>query len=151
MAVLDSGIAAHKALAGRVIANVSMVADGTTNDLYGHGTHVAGIITGSGSAAAGVTAEYTGGIAPGAQLINVKVLGDDGVGVTSDVIAGIDWVIANKALYNIRIINLSLGHAVTEPAATDPLCQAVQRAYDAGLIVVAAATATTGCCPTARR
>jgi serine protease AprX len=139
VAVLDSGIAAHKALAGRVIANVSMIAGDTSDDVFGHGTHVAGIITGSGSAAAGVTSEYTGGIAPGAQLVNVKVLGDDGVGMTSDVIAGIDWVIANKALYHIRIINLSLGHVVTEPSLTDPLCQAVERAYEAGLIVVAAA------------
>jgi len=55
------------------------------------------------------------------------------------VIDGIDWVIAHKAQYNIRIINLSLGHEVTEPSATDPLCQAVARAYAAGLVVVAAA------------
>ena len=139
IAVLDSGIASHKALNGRVIASVSMVAGEPATDEFGHGTHVAGIITGSGSAATGVTPEYTGGIAPGAQLVNVRVLGDDGVGYTSDVIAGIDWVIANKSRYNIRIINLSLGHAVTEPSITDPLCQAVKRAADAGLIVVAAA------------
>jgi serine protease AprX len=55
------------------------------------------------------------------------------------VIAGIDWVIAHKAQYNIKIMNLSLGHAVTEPVAFDPLCAAVKRAYDAGIIVIAAA------------
>ena len=139
VAVLDSGIASHKALTGKVLASVSMVAGETATDEYGHGTHVAGIITGVGSAATGVTTLYNGGIAPNAQLVNVRVLGDDGVGNTSDVIAGIDWVIANKSKYNIRIINLSLGHAVTEPVAYDPLCAAVQRAYNAGLIVVAAA------------
>ena len=139
VAVLDSGISSHKALTGKVIANVSMIAGEPATDEYGHGTHVAGIITGSGSAAAGVTSLYNGGIAPGAQLVNVRVLRDDGVGLTSDVIAGIDWVIANKSTYNIRIVNLSLGHAVTEPVAFDPLCAAVERAYKAGLIVVAAA------------
>jgi serine protease AprX len=139
VAVLDSGIASHKALNGKILASVSMVAGEPTTDEYGHGTHVAGIITGSGSAATGVTSLYNGGIAPNAQLVSVRVLGDDGVGTTSNVIAGIDWVIANKAKYHIRIINLSLGHAVTEPVAYDPLCAAVQRAYNAGLIVVAAA------------
>jgi subtilisin family serine protease len=63
------------------------------------------------------------------------VLGAQGSGRTSDVIAGIDWVIANRLTYNIRVINLSLGHPVTEPSATDPLCQAVVRAVAAGLTV----------------
>ena len=139
VAVLDSGIYAHKALNGKILASVSMIAGETANDDYGHGTHVAGIITGTGYYAAGVTSQYAGGIAPGAQLVNVRVLGDDGVGKTSDVIAGIDWVIANKSKYNIKLMNLSLGHAVTEPAAFDPLCAAVKRAYDAGIIVIAAA------------
>jgi subtilisin family serine protease len=55
------------------------------------------------------------------------------------VIAGIDWVIANRARYNIRVINLSLGHPVMEPAASDPLCEAVRRAVEAGINVVVAA------------
>jgi serine protease AprX len=139
VAVLDSGIASHKALTGKVLASVSMIAGEPTTDEYGHGTHVAGIITGTGTYAAGVTTQYAGGIAPGAQVVNVRVLGDDGVGNTSDVIAGIDWVISNKAKYNIKIMNLSLGHAVTEPVLFDPLCAAVERAYRAGIIVIAAA------------
>ena len=139
VAVLDSGIASHKALTGKVLASVSMIAGEPTTDEYGHGTHVAGIITGTGTYAAGVTTQYTGGIAPGAQVVNVRVLGDNGVGNTSDVIAGIDWVISNKAKYNIKIMNLSLGHAVTEPVLFDPLCAAVERAYRAGIIVIAAA------------
>ena len=139
VAVLDSGIYAHKALTGKILASVSMIAGETANDDYGHGTHVAGIITGTGAYSGGVTTQYAGGIAPGAQLVNVRVLGDDGVGTTSDVIAGIDWVIAHKAQYNIKLMNLSLGHAVTEPMSYDPLCAAVKRAYDAGIIVIAAA------------
>ncbi len=140
VAVVDSGIAPHPALAGKVIANVSLVTgDPRVTDVFGHGTHVAGIIAGTGAAAARVTTLFNGGIAPGAQLVNVRVLGADGSGLTSDVIAGIDWVIANRVRYNIRVINLSLGHPVTEPALTDPLCQAVARATAQGIIVVASA------------
>lgn len=141
VAVVDSGIStSHPALAKKVIASVSFVTgDPSADDAFGHGTHVAGIIAGLGSAASRVTPLYTGGIAPGAQLVNVRVLGDEGVGLTSDVIAGIDWVVANKAKYNIRVINLSLGHPVNEPSETDPLCEAVARAVGAGIVVVAAA------------
>ena len=140
VAILDTGISPHTALGKKVVANVSMVTgDPSTADEFGHGTHVAGVIAGNASSALLVTPLYTGGIAPGAQLVNVRVLGDTGVGLTSDVIAGIDWVIANKAKYNIRVINLSLGHPVTEPCLTDPLCEAVARAYAAGVVVVAAA------------
>ncbi len=136
VAVLDSGITAHKALTGHILASVSMISGATTTDAYGHGTHVAGIIAGQPTT---VTPLYTGGIAPGAQIVNVKVLGDNGVGLTSDVVAGINWVINHKAQYNIKVMNLSLGHAITEPMAFDPLCDAVMRAYNAGITVVAAA------------
>jgi len=138
IAVVDSGInTQHTALYRKVVASVSFVTgEASVADGFGHGTHVAGIIAGSSTS---VTPLYTGGIAPGASLINVRVLGDDGAGYTSDVIRGIDWVIANKSRYNIRVMNLSLGHQVTESCATDPLCQAVGRANAAGIVVVAAA------------
>ena len=140
IAVIDSGVNPHPALAGKIVANVSLVTgDPSYLDAFGHGTHVAGIIAGSGNAASGVTPLYTGGIAPGAQIVNVRVLGADGTGLVSDVIAGIDWAVANRARYNIRVINLSLGHPVTEPAALDPMDQAVARAVQAGVIVVVAA------------
>jgi serine protease AprX len=140
VAIIDSGVSPHAALADKVVGNVSLVTgDPSVLDAFGHGTHVAGIIAGSGAAASGVTKLYTGGIAPGAQIINVRVLGANGVGLTSDVIAGIDWAIAHKGQYNIRVINLSVGHPVMEPAAFDPLCLAVQRAAAAGIVVVAAA------------
>ena len=137
VAVIDSGITPHPALAKKIIANVSLVTgDALVADAYGHGTHVAGIIAGS---ATSVTPLYQGGVAPGVQLVNVRVLGADGTGYTSDVIVGIDWAIANRARYNIRVINLSLGHPVTESAVTDPLCRAVARAAAAGIVVVASA------------
>ena len=142
VAVVDSGIASHtalpnSALAKKVIANVSFVTgDPSTGDAYGHGTHVAGIIAGQSTS---VTSLYDSGIAPGAQLVNVRVLGADGTGYTSDVIAGIDWVIENQALYKIRVMNLSLGHPVGESCVTDPLCEAVARAVGAGIVVVASA------------
>ena len=141
VAILDSGIAAHTALDSRVVAHVNLVADepAVTGDPFGHGTHLAGIVGGNTTAAKYVTPGYAGGTAPAVSLIDVRVLGADGVGFTSDVIAGIDWTIANRARYNIRIINLSLGHPVTESTATDPLCQAVARAVAAGIVVVTSA------------
>jgi serine protease AprX len=141
IALLDSGIASnHKALYGKVATRIDFVGDGSTKlDPFGHGTHIAGLITGSASAASGITKLYTGGIAPGAHLVDVRVLGSDGIGLTSDVIDGIDWVIANGKNWNIRVINLSLGHAVMESAFTDPLCAAVKRASDAKIVVVTSA------------
>ena len=141
VAILDSGIAAHNALDPRVIAHANLVSDepAVSGDPFGHGTHLAGIVGGNTSAAKYVTSAYSGGSAPGVSLIDVRVLGADGVGFTSDVIAGIDWAITNRARYNIRVINLSLGHPVTEPSSTDPLCQAVARAVAAGVVVVASA------------
>jgi serine protease AprX len=73
------------------------------------------------------------------RFVDVRVLGNEGVGYTSDVIAGIDWVVANRGQYGIRIINLSLGHPVNEPSAIDPLCRAVERAAQAGIVVIASA------------
>jgi serine protease AprX len=140
VAIVDSGIANHPALAQKVVAAVSFVTgDPSTDDTFGHGTHIAGIVAGSGQPAAGVTALYRGGVAPGAHLINVRVLGREGVGYTSDVIAGIQWVVANRARYAIRVMNLSLGHPIVEPCLTDPLCLSVERAATAGLVVSASA------------
>jgi len=106
-------------------------------DGYGHGSHVAGTAAGR-SNASGASRGFNG-IAPNANLIDVRVLNSLGVGQTSDVIAGIDWVIANRNLRNIKVMNLSLGAASTESYLTDPLCRAVRRAVASGITVVAAA------------
>ena len=141
VAIVDSGIAPHSAVGDRVIARANFVSaePGVTGDPFGHGTHVAGMIGGSGSAARYVTSQYTGGSAPAIRFVDVRVLGRTGVGYTSEVIAGIDWIVANRWRYNVRVINLSLGHPVAEPAATDPLVRAVERAVSAGIVVVVSA------------
>ncbi|WP_396453270.1 S8 family serine peptidase, partial [Actinomadura sp.] len=137
VAVIDSGILArHEALAGRVVASVDFVGiRGRGDDTYGHGTHVAGIIAGAVVRGAG----RFSGVAPGAHLVSLKVLDEDGSGETSTVIEAIDWVIANRELYQLRVINLSLGKAVLESWQDDPLVQAVERAVSAGLVVVTSA------------
>ena len=139
--MLDSGIAPVPDLAPSILGFKDIVNNQTSAyDDYGHGTHVAGIIAGNGSASSGSGATTTyKGIATGSKLIGVKVLGSDGSGNTSDIIAGIDWCIANKTPYKIRIINLSLSGGVWESYTTDPLCQAAERAVSAGIVVVAAA------------
>jgi serine protease AprX len=104
-------------------------------DDNGHGTHVSGIIAGNGYDTRGSRA----GIAPAAHLVSLKVLDRQGRGVISNVIAALDWAVTNKALYNIRVINLSVGAAVTESYRTDPLTLAAKRAVDAGIVVVTAA------------
>jgi serine protease AprX len=143
VAVVDSGIAAHTALDSRVVAHVNLVTSEptVTGDPFGHGTHLAGIIGGNRTAATSVTPAYAGGSAPAVKLVDVRVLSSNGSGLTSDVIAGIDWVTDHHddPGLKIRVMNLSLGHVVTEPSALDPLCQAVQRAVDAGITVVVSA------------
>jgi serine protease AprX len=141
VAVIDSGIAPHSAIGNRVVARVNFVSSepGVVGDPFGHGTHVAGMIGGNGAAAKYVTSAYTGGSAPGIKFVDVRVLGRTGVGYTSEVIAGIDWAISNRSKYNIRVINLSLGHPVAESSTTDPLCRAVERAVASGITVVVSA------------
>jgi len=108
---------------------------GLVYDTYGHGTHVAGIIGGNGHLSNG---QYAG-VAPMVNLIDLRVLDQNGNGSDSQVIAGIQRAIALKSAYNIRVINLSLGRGVFVPYAKDPLCQAVESAWKAGIVVVAAA------------
>jgi serine protease AprX len=104
-------------------------------DTYGHGTHVAGIIGGSGYASSGL---YTG-VAPNVNLVDLRVLDGSGSGTDSEVIAAIQQAITLKSTYNIRVINLSLGRGISVPYAKDPLCQAVESAWKSGIVVVAAA------------
>jgi serine protease AprX len=125
----------------RIVYSQSWINDGLgTVDGYGHGTHVAGIIGGSGYNSTGSGDILTfKGIAPKVQLINLRVLDSNGTGTDSSVIAAIDTAIQLKSKYNIRVINLSLGRPVFESYTVDPLCQAVEAAYRAGIVVVVAA------------
>jgi serine protease AprX len=138
VAVIDSGISYHSALSGKVIASVNFATGETsTSDGFGHGTHIAGIIAGVSNY--GPTPLFKTGVAPGSHLVNVRVLNRQGVGYTSDVIAGLQWVKTNRIKYGIRVVNLSLGHPITEPCFFDPLCLAAEDAVASGLVVVASA------------
>ena len=120
----------------RVAAFVDFVQGRTSPyDDHGHGTHVSGIIAGNGYDSRGARA----GIAPAAHLVSLKVLDNYGRGRISDVIAALGWIVQNRSAYNIRVVNLSVGAAVTESYKTDPLTLAAKHAVDAGLVVVSAA------------
>jgi serine protease AprX len=148
VAVIDSGINdSHPDLwnanhtASRVVYHQDFTGTATTNsagakyDLYGHGTHVAGIIGGNGSLSGG---QYEG-VAPGVNLVDLRALDLNGNGSDSTVIAAIQEAITLKSTYNIRIINLSLGRGIWSSYTQDPLCQAVESAWKAGIVVVVAA------------
>ena len=120
----------------RVAAFVDFVnGQATPYDDNGHGTHVSGIIAGNGYDSFGIRA----GMAPDAHLVSLKVLDANGRGVISNVIAALDYILANRAAYNIRVVNLSVGAAVTESYHTDPLTLAAKRVVEAGIVVVTAA------------
>ena len=147
VAVIDSGVADHGDLhdasgASRVVYSQSFVAgDSTTPDKFGHGTHVAGLIGGTGNNSGtgnGYLANYAG-VAPNVNIINLRVLDQSGSGTDSQVIAAIQQAIALKDTYNIRVINMSLGRPVYESYTLDPVCQAVESAWQAGIVVVVAA------------
>lgn len=147
VAVIDSGIAAHPDLnnangVSRVVYSQSFLPlDSTTSDKFGHGTHVAGLAGGSGASsgtANGYAAVYAG-MAPNVNLINLRVLDQNGLGTDSQVIAAIEQAIALQSTYNIRVINMSLGRPVFESYTLDPVDQAVEAAWKAGIVVVAAA------------
>jgi len=103
VAIVDSGIRASADFGSRVVANMNFSPDATSaDDLCGHGTQVAGIVAGSGSNSYGPKYSQTYyGIAPQANLINIRVLDSQGSGSVSQVIAGISWAVANKSLYKI--------------------------------------------------
>src|SRR5580700_11244732 len=147
VAVIDSGIAAHPDLnnasgTSRVVYSQSFVAgDTTTSDKFGHGTHVAGLIGGTGANSGtgnGYLAKYAG-VAPNVNIISLRVLDSNGSGTDSQVIAAIQQAIALQSTYNIRVINMSLGRPVYESYTLDPVCQAVESAWQAGIVVVVAA------------
>jgi serine protease AprX len=136
IAVVDTGIDPHPDLEGRIIGFRDMVGNRTAPyDDNGHGTHVAGCAAGSGAQSEG---RYRGA-APGAQLVGVKVLNKFGSGSMSTMLAGINWVVQNKEMYGIRIMSMSLGAQAQAGCSDDPLCQAVGRVWQAGIVVVVAA------------
>ena len=139
VAIIDTGVAAVDGLDadGKVLHGPDLTTEAATDlatvDSYGHGTHMAGIIAGERDGAEG--------IAPGARIVSVKVAGADGETSLPQLIGAIDWVVANKNSdgLDIRVLNLSFGHGEIDTHVGDPLSAAVERAWDAGIVVVVAA------------
>ncbi|HEX9824688.1 MAG TPA: S8 family serine peptidase [Actinomycetota bacterium] len=131
VAVLDTGIdTTHPDLQGKVSESRNFTTSASTSDGFGHGTHVASIIAGSGAASNGA---YRG-VAPGATILNGKVLGDNGSGLASWVIGGMEWAVDSGA----DVVNMSLGGGATD--GTDPMSVAVNTltAESGALFVIAA-------------
>ncbi len=127
VAILDTGIdKSHEDLNGKVVAEVNLTSSPVADDVYGHGTHVAGIIAAYGDNGLGVI-----GIAPQSWLLNVKVAGDDGRCQASAVAQGIIWAVDNGAL----VINVSI--EIKEPSVE--LEAAVNYAWEHGAVIIAAA------------
>ncbi len=138
VAIIDSGVTSwHDDLGSDRVVRFADFVDyqPTPYDDYGHGTHVAGIIAGSGYDSNGARR----GIAPGANLVVLKVLDGEGFGYISNVIAALDYVVEHRAQFNIRVVNLSVAAGVYESYTTDPLTLAAKRAVEAGVVVVTAA------------
>ncbi|WP_332758061.1 S8 family peptidase [Streptomyces sp. MT206] len=131
IAVLDTGVdATHADLAGQVVAEQNFSTAADARDHFGHGTHVASIAAGTGARSAGAFR----GVAPGAKLLNGKVLDDNGSGDDSGILAGMEWAVAQGA----DIVNLSLGGPDT--AQVDPLEAAVGKlSADKGVLFAIAA------------
>jgi serine protease AprX len=151
IAVLDTGVSKHADLSDSIlqysflggayptpeIANGELVTanDSARGDGYGHGTHVAGLLGGSGVES---NDDYKGA-AENAKLLALQVLDADGGGSMSDVMAALDWLLTYGEYFDIRIVNLSLGKGISESNQTDPLVLAVERLWDAGMVVIVAA------------
>jgi serine protease AprX len=134
IAIVDTGIdSGHVELnGGKVIGWVDFVNNrATPYDDEGHGTHVASI-------AAGKPVDSSGGVAPGAALVGVKVLDSRGSGSMSRVAQGIDWCVQNRTVYGIRVINISLGSTGSSDG-TDVVSRSADAAVAAGITVVVAA------------
>jgi serine protease AprX len=134
IAIFDTGIDSSKAgdFGSRVIAraNFSSKEPSVSGDPNGHGTMVAGV-------AAGNNSVYPG-VARNAKLVDVRVASSQGEALTSDIVAAVDWVLANKSAYNIRVANFSLvGNSATS-FRFDPLDRAVEKLWLSGIVVAVA-------------
>jgi len=134
VAVLDTGIdAEHPDLAGQIVASKDFTGSATgTGDVVGHGTHVASTVAGTGAASGGKER----GVAPGADLLIGKVLGDNGGGYESQIIEGMQWAVAHEA----DVVSMSLGSSSPTTTCDDPIAQAVDElsASSRSLFVIAA-------------
>ena len=150
VAVIDTGVAPVDGLLGdgKIVAAVDLSSEGGSPatafvDANGHGTHLAGIIAGRETAADPALAaehpEWFLGVAPDAGIVSVKVGDRSGAVQPGALVAAVDWVIQNAEANDIRVINLAVGTESPLPYQQDALAAAVERAWDAGIVVVTAA------------
>jgi serine protease AprX len=145
VALIDTGVTSIPDLRNRLVnikapngstkKCVDLSGEGTCHDSYGHGTFLAGLIAGNGSASNG---EYAG-VAPGAKILSVKLAGRDGSASVGKIIYAIQWVTHYGPQYGVKVMNLSLGTDSKQSYKVDPLNYAVERAWQSGLTVVVAA------------
>ena len=135
VALIDTGVNATGDLAGKVLHAEDFTPEQNNVDTYGHGTFVGGLIAGQGTASNGGVK----GVAPGANLVSVKIAGADGSTDLVRLLAALEWVVTFKDAYGIRVLNLSLGTDSTQSYLTDPLDFAIERTWNAGIVVVVAA------------
>ena len=132
IAIVYSGIdSSLPDFGSRVIdsVNLSTLPDAQTpDDQYGHGTFVAGIAAGSAPGYAGAS--------PYANLVSVKVMGPNGMGLTSDIINAAQWILDNQQKDNIKVANFSLNSTISAPFYDDPLDAAVEQLWFHGITVV---------------
>ncbi len=143
VAILDSGLwnngvdFVESTLNGnknRIVYNDRVPYFKDADDKFGHGTFIAGVVASNGNTSSG----YYKGVAPQANLLSVRVSNEWGQARESDVVAGMQWVLANKDLYNIRVVNMSLNSAVAQPYHASPLDAAAEILWFNGVVVVAA-------------
>ncbi len=136
VAVLDTGIDPLPDFAGRLIGGVDLTnANNPYQDSFGHGTFVAGLIAGNGASSNG---QYSGE-APGANLVSIKVAGADGTTHLGTLISGLQWAVDHQSTYGINVLNISLGFQPTKSTVSNPLDQAVEAVWNAGITVVVSA------------
>jgi subtilisin family serine protease len=131
VALMDSGVANHPDLNGKVKARVDFVKDGSTLlDPAGHGTHIAGLIAADGEMK---------GVAPDAELISLRVLDANGDGKLSNIVKAFDWLLRHRRSYNVEVLNVSWGAPQATSYHKDLLSVLVESAWFAGITVVVAA------------
>lgn len=137
VAVLDTGVGNHPDLAGKVICFRDFVGNNKTMyDDNGHGTHISGIICGSGCLSGGKMR----GIAPGSNLVVGKVLDHKGEGMTRHMLDALDWILKIKNKYEIRVLNISVGIGeMKDKRKEELLCRKIEEIWEEGIIVVCAA------------
>jgi serine protease AprX len=139
VALVDTGVTDTPDLHGsRLVRGPDLSGEGDGIDHYGHGTFMAGLIAGDGTASSGATTRHLG-VAPAATLVSVKVADADGSSSVSRVIAGIGWVVSHRDAYDIGVLDLSFGVEAPMPYWVNPLSAAVEAAWASGITVVVSA------------